>query len=46
MKKVYMSEIWDPRMTGKSIVRCKDKVQEYIHEIYADRGGGINKVIK
>ena len=39
MKKV--SEINGPWRRGRSAVRWKDRVKEYMHERVADRGGGI-----
>ena len=39
MKKVYVSEIEDPRRRGRPVIRRKDKVKEYMHERDANRRG-------
>ena len=41
MKKVHVGETECPRRRGGLVVRCKDGVKEYMHEIVVDRGGGI-----
>ena len=40
VKKVYVSETEDTRR-GRSVVRWKDRVKEYMHERVADREEGI-----
>ena len=42
VKKVYVSEI-EGRRRGRSVVRWKDRVNEYMHERGADKGEGLNK---
>ena len=39
MKKVYVSKIISSSRRGRSVVRWKDRVKEYIHERVADKGG-------
>ena len=41
VKKMYMSETEDTRRRGRSVVRWKDRVKEYMHKRVADKGGGI-----
>ena len=39
--KVYVSETDGPRRRGRSVVRWKDRLKEYMYESVADRGKGI-----
>ena len=43
VKKVYVSETEGPRRRGRSVVRWKDNVKEYMDETVADREGGIEQ---
>ena len=40
VRKVYVTKLVVPRRRGRSVVRWKDRVKEYIHERATDRGGG------
>ena len=37
---MYVSDVMSPGRRGKPVVRWKDRVKEYMHEIVDDRGGG------
>ena len=41
VEKVHVSEIVGPRRRGRPVVRCKERVKEYMHQRVADKGGGI-----
>ena len=43
VKKVYVSEIRGPRKRRRPIVRWKDRMEEYMHDRVANRGGGIEQ---
>ena len=36
VNKVYVSETEGPRRRGKPVLRWKDRIKEYIHELGAD----------
>ena len=46
VKKVYVSGIKGPRLSGRPVVRRKDMVKEYMHQSSAYRGEGIEQVRK
>ena len=40
---MYVIETEGPRRIGRSVVKWKDRVKEYIHEIVVDRRGWIEQ---
>ena len=44
VKRVYASETESPRRQGRSVVRWKDRVEEYVHERIAEEEKGLTKL--
>ena len=40
---MYASEAEGPRRRRRPVVRWKDRMKEYMHELVADRWGGIEQ---